>query len=73
MRTGGTFEGVRAYAARHSPSILVLENVTAFDDINPATQTSNLDCVKKALQKIGYAVVSTVLSPADHGCPHRRN
>lgn len=72
-RTGGTFEGVRQYAARHGPKIMILENVTALDDINPETQTSNLTEVKKALQSIGFAVGHTVLSPTDHGCLHRRS
>ena len=70
-RTGGTFNGVWSYCERHQPRVVILENIKAIDDMDSSSGLSNADACITLLEAIGYVCATTVLSPRDHGVPHR--
>ena len=71
-RTGSTFSGMLNYCAVHRPGIVLLENVKALEDAADGKSGSNADDCIEMLEALGYIVVTVLLSPQDHGVPHRR-
>ena len=72
-RTGRTFQAVLQYCERHRPGVVILENVTAIEDIDPESMQSNAEVCCSLLQGLGYQVFTKAMTPQLHGVPHRRN
>lgn len=72
LRTGGTLGAAAAYVRRVQPHFLFLENVSALEDVDSSSGSSNAREVQLLFQELGYLVTSTVLDARDHGAVQRR-
>lgn len=66
---GKLFFDIIRIARRHSPKIILLENVKNFEKHDNG---KTLETVKEKLNKIGYDVFSQVLCASDYGVPQAR-
>jgi len=72
LRTGGTLEKGAQYVESFQPMYVFLENVTALEDIDKFTGTSNAQEVVWLFNRLGYHVFTIALDARQHGSAQRR-
>ena len=74
-KSGGTFFGVKNYVKRHTPLIVILENVKAITSVRElhGSGMSPAHRILNAFRDMGYDGGFEIINTQDFGLPQRRN